>query len=124
MGIGDRHLQNMLVSLATGKSIAIDFGYSFGSAFSLPIPEIAVSILWGFFFKINLISYCVLFLKIFLIIIFTFQPFRLTPQIQGLMDPFKRHGIFKDTMIDSLQKMEANQDVLLAALSGNFEFPA
>ena len=45
LGIGDRHLQNMLVSLATGKSIAIDFGYSFGSAFSLPIPEIAVSIL-------------------------------------------------------------------------------
>ena len=62
-------------------------------------------------------------MKIFLII-FTFQPFRLTPQIQGLMDPFKRHGIFKDTMIDSLQKMEANQDVLMAALSGNFEFPA
>jgi len=92
LGIGDRHLQNMLVSLATGKSIAIDFGYSFGSAFSLPIPEIA--------------------------------PFRLTPQIQGLMDPFKRHGIFKDTMIDSLHKMEANQDVLMAALSGNFEFPA
>ena len=37
------------------------------------------------------------------------------------MDPFKRHGIFKDTMIDSLHKMEANQDVLMAALSGNFE---
>ena len=51
MGIGDRHLQNMLVSLATGKSIAIDFGYSFGSAFSLPIPEIAVSIFWLFFFQ-------------------------------------------------------------------------
>ena len=51
MGIGDRHLQNMLVSLATGKSIAIDFGYSFGSAFSLPIPEIAVSILWDVFFQ-------------------------------------------------------------------------
>ena len=73
----------------------------------------------AFLFKINLILIENIFKNIF-----TFQPFRLTPQIQGLMDPFKRHGIFKDTMIDSLQKMEANQDVLMAALSGNFEFPA
>ena len=32
---------NMLLSFKTGKSIAIDFGYSFGSTYSLPIPEIA-----------------------------------------------------------------------------------
>ena len=40
LGLGDRHASNTLISLTNGKSIAIDFGYSFGSAFMLPIPEL------------------------------------------------------------------------------------
>ncbi|KAF4526767.1 hypothetical protein B566_EDAN012305 [Ephemera danica] len=40
LGIGDRHLSNMLVSLKTGVAIGIDFGHAFGSATQiLPIAE-------------------------------------------------------------------------------------
>ena len=41
LGIGDRHAQNTLISTSSGKSVAIDFGYSFGSTFGLAIPELA-----------------------------------------------------------------------------------
>ena len=41
LGIGDRHAQNMLLSLQSGKSVSIDFGYSFDAKFALPIPELA-----------------------------------------------------------------------------------
>ena len=41
LGIGDRHLENVLVSKADGSVIAIDFGHAFGSGVeNLPIPEI------------------------------------------------------------------------------------
>jgi DNA-dependent protein kinase catalytic subunit len=40
-GIGDRHLDNLLVNLSTGLIVAIDFGHAFGSAtFQLGIPEL------------------------------------------------------------------------------------
>ncbi len=40
-GIGDRHLDNILVNLSTGLIVAIDFGHAFGSAtFQLGIPEL------------------------------------------------------------------------------------
>ena len=74
LGLGDRHASNILISLTNGKSIAIDFGYSFGSAFMLDIPELA--------------------------------PFRFTPMIQGLMYPFRQFGLFKDTMVSVLQKLQ------------------
>ena len=74
LGLGDRHASNILISLTNGKSIAIDFGYSFGSAFMLDIPELA--------------------------------PFRFTPMIQGLMYPFRQFGLFKDTMVSMLQKLQ------------------
>ena len=32
LGIGDRHLDNFLLSKATGQVIGIDFGHAFGSA--------------------------------------------------------------------------------------------
>jgi len=35
LGIGDRHLENFLVDVATGDAIAIDFGHAFGSATEL-----------------------------------------------------------------------------------------
>ncbi|KAI8641990.1 hypothetical protein BD408DRAFT_483034 [Parasitella parasitica] len=41
MGIGDRHSDNFLVDLKSGRLVPIDFGYAFGVASELlPIPEI------------------------------------------------------------------------------------
>ena len=41
LGIGDRHLDNFLLSTATGRVVGIDFGHSFGSAtYLLPVPEL------------------------------------------------------------------------------------
>ncbi|CAI5736025.1 unnamed protein product [Peronospora farinosa] len=41
LGIGDRHLDNFLFDLASGRIIGIDFGVSFGAGASvLPIPEL------------------------------------------------------------------------------------
>jgi phosphatidylinositol kinase/protein kinase (PI-3 family) len=40
LSIGDRHADNLLVSKVSGESIQIDFGYAFGSALFLPIPEL------------------------------------------------------------------------------------
>ncbi|XP_077270304.1 DNA-dependent protein kinase catalytic subunit isoform X2 [Temnothorax americanus] len=39
-GIGDRHLQNTLVHIATGRCLGIDFGHAFGSGVRAPIPEL------------------------------------------------------------------------------------
>ena len=44
-------------------------------------------------------------------------PFRMTPMIQGLMHPFKHHGLFKDSMISLLQKLQENEDILMTTLS-------
>ncbi|XP_060058172.1 DNA-dependent protein kinase catalytic subunit [Erinaceus europaeus] len=40
LGIGDRHLNNFLISMETGGVIGIDFGHAFGSATQLPVPEL------------------------------------------------------------------------------------
>uniref|UniRef100_A0A0G4HZ01 PI3K/PI4K catalytic domain-containing protein n=1 Tax=Chromera velia CCMP2878 TaxID=1169474 RepID=A0A0G4HZ01_9ALVE len=40
LGIGDRHLENFLVSTSTFNLVPIDFGYSFGQGVRLPIPEL------------------------------------------------------------------------------------
>ena len=41
LGIGDRHLDNFLLSLSTGRVVGIDFGHAFGSAtYLLPVPEL------------------------------------------------------------------------------------
>ncbi|XP_071565051.1 DNA-dependent protein kinase catalytic subunit [Temnothorax nylanderi] len=39
-GVGDRHLQNTLVHVATGRCLGIDFGHAFGSGVRAPIPEL------------------------------------------------------------------------------------
>ncbi|MBQ7425496.1 MAG: hypothetical protein IJV21_04455 [Lachnospiraceae bacterium] len=38
LGIGDRHLNNFMVSLETGGVIGIDFGHAFGSATQVSWP--------------------------------------------------------------------------------------
>lgn len=40
LGIGDRHLSNILIDKETGKLIGIDFGIAFGAAANLAVPEI------------------------------------------------------------------------------------
>ena len=40
-GVGDRHLENILLDTSSGELVHIDFGYAFGTAASaLPIPEL------------------------------------------------------------------------------------
>ena len=53
----------------------------------------------------------------FLLPIPEISPFRFTPQIQGLMYPFKTQGLFKETMVQVLQKLRQHQDIVMAALS-------
>ncbi|CRK91834.1 CLUMA_CG005456, isoform A [Clunio marinus] len=40
LGIGDRHMNNILIDMKTGKLIGIDFGVAFGAATTLSIPEL------------------------------------------------------------------------------------
>lgn len=41
LGIGDRHLDNLLLDCKTGAFVPIDFGMSFGiGAALLPVPEL------------------------------------------------------------------------------------
>ena len=41
VGLGDRHLENILLDVSHGSLVHIDFGYAFGTGTSaLPIPEI------------------------------------------------------------------------------------
>ena len=39
-GIGDRHLQNTLVRVATGRCLGIDFGHAFDSGIGASVPEL------------------------------------------------------------------------------------
>ena len=39
-GVGDRHTGNLLLDGSDGSIVPIDFGYSFGVPFLLPIPEL------------------------------------------------------------------------------------
>jgi DNA-dependent protein kinase catalytic subunit len=39
-GVGDRHTGNLLLDSSDGSIVPIDFGYSFGVPFLLPIPEL------------------------------------------------------------------------------------
>lgn len=40
LGIGDRHLENLLISIKSGRCLGIDFGYAFGAGVDISIPEL------------------------------------------------------------------------------------
>jgi DNA-dependent protein kinase catalytic subunit len=41
IGVGDRHLENFLLDLSSGRLIGIDFGHAFGSATQyISVPEL------------------------------------------------------------------------------------
>mmetsp|Transcript_2810 Transcript_2810/g.12866 ORF Transcript_2810/g.12866 Transcript_2810/m.12866 type:complete len:181 (+) Transcript_2810:11756-12298(+) len=40
LGIGDRHLDNILIDLKRLTIVSVDFGYSLGSSMGLPVPEL------------------------------------------------------------------------------------
>lgn len=39
LGLGDRHLDNLLIDFATGQIIHVDFNVSFGKSKTLRVPE-------------------------------------------------------------------------------------
>ncbi len=85
LGIGDRHLSNLLVSEVTGGLIGIDFGHAFGSAVQLlPIPEL--------------------------------MPFRLTPQLLGVLQPLDATGLLKRSMTYVLGALRENQSLLIQTM--------
>ena len=77
MGIGDRHLENFLISQTSGCIYGIDFGIAFDSGLHLTIPELI--------------------------------PFRLTPQIQQLIEPYSLKGHMKH----ALYALKRNKSIIL-----------
>jgi len=77
LGIGDRHLENFLVSINSGCIYSIDFGIAFDSGIHTGIPELI--------------------------------PFRLTSQIQDLVEPYSLKG----HMRHALSALRKNQSLIL-----------
>ena len=77
LGIGDRHLENFLISQTSGCIYGIDFGIAFDSGLHLTIPELI--------------------------------PFRLTPQIQQLIEPYSLKGHMKH----ALYALKRNKSIIL-----------
>jgi DNA-dependent protein kinase catalytic subunit len=40
LGIGDRHLNNIMIDISTGRFVGIDFGHAFGTGLFLAVPEL------------------------------------------------------------------------------------
>ncbi|KAI8997006.1 hypothetical protein BDB01DRAFT_840542 [Pilobolus umbonatus] len=86
LGIGDRHLENFLLDLSSGRLIPIDFGHAFGSATELlPVPELV--------------------------------PFRMTPQLVGVLEPLGICNLLETPMINLLSAIQANKDLLLNTMT-------
>lgn len=84
LGIGDRHLSNILISIGSGKCLGVDFDQAFDAGIDSMIPEL--------------------------------MPFRLTPQILGLLKPFTEKDFFGATMIHVLKALRWNKSSILACL--------
>lgn len=83
-GVGDRHLENTLVEVKTGKCCGIDFGAAFGAGVDQSVPELV--------------------------------PFRLTPQILGLFQPFDEQALFGISMTHVLSALREEKAPILAFL--------
>ena len=84
LGIGDRHLENTLITVKSGRCLGIDFGLAFGAGVDQCIPELI--------------------------------PIRLTPQIRGLLKPFKENGPLGTTMVHVLRALRKEKGPLMACL--------
>ena len=84
LGIGDRHLENTLITVKSGRCLGIDFGLAFGAGVDIPVPEL--------------------------------MPCRLTPQILGLLKPFKENGPLGATMVHVLRALRKEKGPLMACL--------
>ncbi|XP_011882984.1 PREDICTED: DNA-dependent protein kinase catalytic subunit-like isoform X2 [Vollenhovia emeryi] len=83
-GVGDRHLENTLVHVATGRCLGIDFGHAFGSGIRAPIPELV--------------------------------PFRLTPQILELLQPFTERDLLATIMTHAMRALRDDRGPILACM--------
>jgi DNA-dependent protein kinase catalytic subunit len=78
LGLGDRHLENLLLDSQTGAVVQIDFGVCFGIGSSLlPVPELI--------------------------------PFRLTPQLQGVLQPLEGAGLLRHYMVQAMTTLRAEE---------------
>ncbi|XP_043271824.1 DNA-dependent protein kinase catalytic subunit-like [Venturia canescens] len=84
LGIGDRHPDNTLVAVESGRCLGIDFGSAFGGGIDQSVPEL--------------------------------MPFRLTPQIKGLLEPFGAYDSMGNTMIHVLRALGNSKGSLIACL--------
>nr|XP_012147608.1 PREDICTED: DNA-dependent protein kinase catalytic subunit-like [Megachile rotundata]XP_012147609.1 PREDICTED: DNA-dependent protein kinase catalytic subunit-like [Megachile rotundata]XP_012147610.1 PREDICTED: DNA-dependent protein kinase catalytic subunit-like [Megachile rotundata]XP_012147611.1 PREDICTED: DNA-dependent protein kinase catalytic subunit-like [Megachile rotundata] len=84
LGIGDRHLENTLINVDSGKCLGIDFGLAFDAGVDQRIPEL--------------------------------MPFRLTPQILGLLKPFTETDLLGATMIHTLRALRNEQGPILSCM--------
>lgn len=84
LGIGDRHLSNILISIGSGKCLGVDFDQAFDAGIDSMIPQL--------------------------------MPFRLTPQILGLLKPFTEKDLFGATMIHVLKALQCDKSTILACL--------
>lgn len=84
LGIGDRHLGNVLIAIGSGRCLGIDFGLAFGAGIDQKIPEL--------------------------------MPFRLTPQILGLLKPFTENDLLGTIMIHVLRALRNEQGPILSCM--------
>ncbi|KAF3420393.1 hypothetical protein E2986_10308 [Frieseomelitta varia] len=84
LGIGDRHLQNILIVIDSGRCLGIDFGLAFDAGVDQRIPEL--------------------------------MPFRLTPQILGLLKPFTEKDLLGAIMIHALRALRNEQGPILSCM--------
>ncbi|GAB0097641.1 DNA-dependent protein kinase catalytic subunit [Sergentomyia squamirostris] len=86
LGIGDRHLGNLLLNTQNGHLVGIDFGLVFGGAtINQAIPELI--------------------------------PFRLTPKMVNVMNPFGVSGLMKKCMTHALRSFVSCRKTIMACMS-------
>ena len=136
LGMGDRHLENFLISNVDGNMAAIDFGMSFGMAtFILPVRcSSAVFYLCGCLVLKNCGSWRVLLKGCCWPVVLLFCclisglggcnitpwqvpeliPFRLTTQMLNIMNPLNTTVLLRNDMCNIMQALRTNKKTLLA----------